>query len=357
MALLVRLMGAAARRRGRHVHRLLGARASPAPCPTTAGCCAATSARSGRRSAGATGTRPASATRSSCASGRPSTRCGPCPTDEQFDLAFIDADKTGYADYFEELLPRLRRGGVILVDNTLWAGTRASTTDGDRRRHRGDRARFNDSVPPTSALTCVLLPIARRPHAAAQALSYGHQGFTRTRRSTQPGKMSGSAVAHLRPGTRPAASRGSDITPSRASALAPALGCRGSRRGGPPSGGRRRASATASGGVSATLHRRGVVGDLGGEGPRRRQQLVGRRARCAPGRPASASCGREDPAGVAPTRRPAGCRRARGRNHDEHASGHDAAPGEHEAEAGVLGRQADVHRQRHRHADADGRRR
>src|SRR5215469_10472619 len=38
------------------------------------------------------------------------------------DLAFIDADKTGYAGYWEELVPRTRPGGVILVDNTLLHG-------------------------------------------------------------------------------------------------------------------------------------------------------------------------------------------------------------------------------------------
>jgi caffeoyl-CoA O-methyltransferase len=39
-----------------------------------------------------------------------------------FDLAFIDADKTGYVDYWEELVPRVRPGGVLLVDNVLWSG-------------------------------------------------------------------------------------------------------------------------------------------------------------------------------------------------------------------------------------------
>ena len=42
--------------------------------------------------------------------------------DEQFDFAFIDADKTGYADYYEEVLVRLRPGGVILLDNMLQYG-------------------------------------------------------------------------------------------------------------------------------------------------------------------------------------------------------------------------------------------
>ncbi len=45
------------------------------------------------------------------------------PHTEQFDLAFIDADKPGYIAYYEEILPRLRPGGVILVDNVLWSGT------------------------------------------------------------------------------------------------------------------------------------------------------------------------------------------------------------------------------------------
>ena len=44
------------------------------------------------------------------------------PSREQFDLAFIDADKTNYENYYEEVLTRLRRNGAILVDNTLWGG-------------------------------------------------------------------------------------------------------------------------------------------------------------------------------------------------------------------------------------------
>lgn len=39
-----------------------------------------------------------------------------------FDLVFVDADKENYSAYWDACVPRLRRGGVILVDNTLWSG-------------------------------------------------------------------------------------------------------------------------------------------------------------------------------------------------------------------------------------------
>jgi caffeoyl-CoA O-methyltransferase len=42
--------------------------------------------------------------------------------DTPVDLAYIDADKTGYPAYYDALLPRLRAGGVIVLDNTLLRG-------------------------------------------------------------------------------------------------------------------------------------------------------------------------------------------------------------------------------------------
>ena len=44
------------------------------------------------------------------------------PERELFDFAFIDADKTGYPDYYEQVLARTRPGGLIMVDNVLAAG-------------------------------------------------------------------------------------------------------------------------------------------------------------------------------------------------------------------------------------------
>ncbi|MCJ7439737.1 MAG: O-methyltransferase [Acidimicrobiia bacterium] len=79
------------------------------------------------------------------------------PKDDPIDLAFVDADKGGYASYYEELLPRLRTNGVILVDNTLWSGSviDASRTDDDTKAIRA----FNDMVAADDRVDSVILTI------------------------------------------------------------------------------------------------------------------------------------------------------------------------------------------------------
>jgi len=39
-----------------------------------------------------------------------------------YDLAFIDADKSNYINYFNAVLPKMNKGGVIISDNVLWSG-------------------------------------------------------------------------------------------------------------------------------------------------------------------------------------------------------------------------------------------
>ncbi len=48
---------------------------------------------------------------------------------ETFDLLFIDAVKEEYSQYLDLGLPRLRTGGVVIVDNLLWGGKVASDDD------------------------------------------------------------------------------------------------------------------------------------------------------------------------------------------------------------------------------------
>ena len=50
---------------------------------------------------------------------------------DRFDLAFIDADKTNYRHYYERCLLLLRRGGLLMFDNTLWGGAVADPDDND----------------------------------------------------------------------------------------------------------------------------------------------------------------------------------------------------------------------------------
>jgi caffeoyl-CoA O-methyltransferase len=80
------------------------------------------------------------------------------PSEARFDLAFIDADKESYIDYYEALLPRLDVNGLILVDNTLWEGkvTDSSLDDAPTRAIRD----FNTHVAADGRTESVLLPIA-----------------------------------------------------------------------------------------------------------------------------------------------------------------------------------------------------
>lgn len=39
-----------------------------------------------------------------------------------FDFVFIDADKTNYTNYYNDVVPKVNQGGLILIDNVLWGG-------------------------------------------------------------------------------------------------------------------------------------------------------------------------------------------------------------------------------------------
>ena len=80
------------------------------------------------------------------------------PVEPRFDLGFIDADKSSYPHYYEEILRRLRPGGLILVDNVLWFGRVADPADQDPQT-RAIRA-FNDAVAADPRVDCVMLPVS-----------------------------------------------------------------------------------------------------------------------------------------------------------------------------------------------------
>jgi caffeoyl-CoA O-methyltransferase len=80
------------------------------------------------------------------------------PAGEQFDLAFIDADKPNYARYYEEILSRLRANGLILVDNTLWQGQ--VIDDADQSENTVAIRAFNDLVARDERVDCVQLAIS-----------------------------------------------------------------------------------------------------------------------------------------------------------------------------------------------------
>ncbi|MCT2278364.1 O-methyltransferase [Micromonospora chalcea] len=78
------------------------------------------------------------------------------PRERYLDFAFIDADKVGYPIYWDELVPRMRPGAVIAVDNTLRDGRVLAPRNADDRAI----AAFNDAVIADVRVEAVMLPIA-----------------------------------------------------------------------------------------------------------------------------------------------------------------------------------------------------
>ena len=80
------------------------------------------------------------------------------PPDPVFDFAFVDADKKGYTVYWEEIVRRLRPGGLIAADNVLWEGEVVKPEE------QGEDVvairRFNELVVQDRRVECVMLAIA-----------------------------------------------------------------------------------------------------------------------------------------------------------------------------------------------------
>jgi len=80
------------------------------------------------------------------------------PAGTRFDFAFVDADKTGYRDYYEEILARLRPNGLVLFDNVVWMGTVLDERTADETT-RALRA-LNDFLADDPRVESVMLPVS-----------------------------------------------------------------------------------------------------------------------------------------------------------------------------------------------------
>ena len=75
----------------------------------------------------------------------------------EFDMAFIDADKTGYDLYYERCLALLRPGGLVLVDNVLWSGKVAD--ENDRSEDTMALRAFNAKLRDDARIDLCMLPL------------------------------------------------------------------------------------------------------------------------------------------------------------------------------------------------------
>ncbi len=78
--------------------------------------------------------------------------------DAPFDVAFIDADKRLYNEYYDLILPRMRPGGLIMADNTLWDGKVLTTPKETDRQSLGIQ-QFNDRIAADTRVEKVILPL------------------------------------------------------------------------------------------------------------------------------------------------------------------------------------------------------
>lgn len=77
------------------------------------------------------------------------------PPDPVIDFVFLDADKTGYPDYYEAVVPRLRPGGLLVIDNVLRKGQVLDPQDPSSRAV----AALNDRIVADERVESVMLPV------------------------------------------------------------------------------------------------------------------------------------------------------------------------------------------------------
>ena len=78
--------------------------------------------------------------------------------DDSFDLAFFDGDKRNYWQVYEATLPKVKRGGFLLADNTLWHGKILATTVPADRQTLGIQE-FNERLAADNRVEKVIIPL------------------------------------------------------------------------------------------------------------------------------------------------------------------------------------------------------
>ncbi|WP_454976805.1 O-methyltransferase [Capnocytophaga leadbetteri] len=78
--------------------------------------------------------------------------------DTTFDLVFIDADKQNYAHYFDLVIEKMNRGGLILSDNVLWSGKVVEEVK-HNDKHTQALMAYNQKIKDDPRVETVLLPI------------------------------------------------------------------------------------------------------------------------------------------------------------------------------------------------------
>lgn len=76
---------------------------------------------------------------------------------DNWDLVFIDADKTGYLDYYELILPNVRHGGLVIADNVLFHGE--VLEEPVKGKNAKAISNFNEHVKNDERVEQVLLPL------------------------------------------------------------------------------------------------------------------------------------------------------------------------------------------------------
>ena len=80
--------------------------------------------------------------------------------EQRFDLAYIDAVKEEYPDYLDAIIPKLKKGGVVIADNVLWKGQVAGELlSADQSSSTGALREFNRIITAHPKLNAIILPL------------------------------------------------------------------------------------------------------------------------------------------------------------------------------------------------------